>query len=403
MGLNPRNGYSLVEVMMGLAILAAIILAANGHMVKIMQQASKVSALGRVDTSFRGFGQRLMFDLQLADVALSFQRLPIPLSGCANTTGKLKPGPCVYQLKDKLLIPPNSSWTSAKAVEFFRDYDSNLNAHGINGLTTDDMKNFQMKRLTRLPIDEQMYAAWVIKDEKSMPFTMMSRTSAVAYFIVADEFASSSPSSTAGRFVMMRGSDSNIALDTMARKLMVVFNGYAPTQYFVQKIGNIINCRLQSCLSIAKALNPAFDMTKLTEFYAIELLPIKATPFNVPLPVADLGAWGAQPASEFMFPTQYPSISLPGSPNLTAPADARKLMHFYHVHQLKAQLLAIPVEFKGYYFEKAKGDKKRMLCKKISGDLAPQIDTVLNDVPQDAFGVFGRKLGTQDVSFFIYK
>src|SRR5690242_11841575 len=116
-----NDGYSMIEIMFGLGLLMIIVLAANGQMFKIMKQAHKVTELGRQDSSFRGFGQRFMFDLQQADVALSFQRLPIPLSGCSVDNGKPKPGACVFQMNGKKLIPSTTAFGATKAIEFFSD------------------------------------------------------------------------------------------------------------------------------------------------------------------------------------------------------------------------------------------------------------------------------------------
>ncbi|WP_141734216.1 hypothetical protein [Oligoflexus tunisiensis] len=395
-------GYSLLEIMFGLGLLAIVVMVANGQMFHIMKQARKVTDMGKQDSSFRGFGQRFMFDLQLADVALSFQRLPIPLTGCDSAGGKLKPGPCVYRMDGKKLVASSTKLGNARAIEFFSDLDSSLKAEGLKG-ATDEVKIVRMSKINNTQAAKNTFATWVLKDETSTPFTMMSRTHSGAYFTLADEYASSSPSGAAGRFVIMRGNSDDIDAADLKGRLMVVFNGYNPDQYFVQKIGQVIDCNNKGCDRIAKALNPMADTSTLEGHFAIELQPISGAPLGIPVTASGLGTWGLQGESQFMFPTQYASIHMASHSDFTPPIDARRMLHFYHSEQVRAQLLAIPIEFKGYYFEKSKGKKKRLLSKKITGAREAQVDVVLNDVDKNAYGVFARKIGTQDVSFFIYE
>ncbi len=401
---KKEDGFSLIEVMFGLGILLIVVLAANGQMMKIVKQAKKAADLGKQDSSFRGFGQRFMFDLQQADVALSFQRLPIPVSGCDLVGSALKPGPCVYQLKDKKLEPAKAKFDKARAIEFFSDLDSSLKGLGVNGSATDPLTVVQMKKLSGIDTESQNFATWVLKDESSAPFPLMSRSAEGIHFTVADEYATSKPGAAAGRFVMMRGSSSNVDLDKVRNRLMVVFNGFSPNQYFVQRIQRVIDCKQKgSCDTIAKALNPAADLSKLAEFVAIELRPMVNIPFKIPLAISGLGSWGSQSEAKFMFPTENASLLLPDHVDFETPIDARRILHFFHTQRLKSQILAIPVEFKGYFFEKIRGNKKRLMCATLTDETMSKPDVVLNDVPQDSYGIFARKIGTQDVSFFIYE
>lgn len=436
--MDRQRGFTLTEIMMAAAITVLLIMGAQVFLNKTLKRAKLLENSGKTDTSFRSFGQKLIFDLQAADTAIYFQRLPIPVSGCDSKSGFIKDGPCVYETLDspsaddpkksiKILRPSSliSKLGSIKTMDFYADRDANLVASPSTFTISKTIDNpFYIRAMTsidpRLILsfrDHPTYTTWVLKSPSSPAFPMMIRSSlqddnkrqlGTVYFTVADESASSSPPTAAGRWVILRANQANVPVDQLVGKAIAFYNSYDPQQFLLQKINAALNCAKQSCDQITNALgmNPKSSTPNSENFVAFELTPLPLLPVTIPN-ASDAGSWWSQNPNQFAFPSEYPSFFAADTSDFTAPADLRKLIHYYHTlrdinnQPYRYQMIGLPVDIMLYSLESQGNDGKKRLVRQAFLDNAKP-SKVLDDIPADSVAVFARKIGTKEISFYTY-
>lgn len=396
------RGFTLVEMLFAVVIVSVLTLAAIGFFKQFTLQARKVTDAGRMDGAFRSFGQHFLVDVKGADAALHFQRLPVPTSGCGLD------GPCLLQLKaDETLAPASSSVVGgAETVDFFSDRSAELKTRSLGSkggktqLRFEPPVNLSAIRGT----DQRIYAAWTLKSPSSPPFVLMTRSRTADYFVFAEQFASGSPSGSAGRWVIFEGSRADIEVEDLALGLVAVYNGHDPSQYFIQRIKSAISCRTNAnCKTIAKALNPGFDVGLFASqpYFAFELEPVSENALSRFLPPAKgiKTRWWSQPQSHYMFPSLSASLNDAEDKDFATPIDARKLAHYYHAQQMKSQLMAVPIELRAYRIERKR--KSKILYEETFPNGRKKV--ALEDIPEKQSVVFGRLLGTSSVSVLLYE
>lgn len=438
---RPESGFTLTEMMVALALTGVVLAGAFGFLNRVLKHAKIMNYNASIDTSFRSFGQQLIFQLQAADAAVHFQRLPIPLSDCDSRDGFIKDGPCLYELLDlpsskdpnkmiKKLRPSTltNKLAPAQAIEFYADRDSELKTSPAAFTISKSVASpFNVKGMTALNpralLDfntRPTYAAWVLKGPQSAAFPMMTRSKLLnkrkqdmgdVFFTVADESGDSSPPSSIGRWVLLRANQPAIPLDQLVGSAMVMYNSYDPQQFILQKVKAAKSCGGSDCDSIAYAikLDPhIFRNGNPQNFVAFELEPLEQLPVMVPN-LSFYGSWWSQESNRFSFPTELPSFFAPSNPDFVLPTDVRRLMHFYHTlrdsnqQPYRYRFIGLPIEIMLYSLEKQDNTgKMQMVRRTFPNKMSGAPIRVLNDIPSDSAAIFGRKIGTKEISFFIY-
>lgn len=403
------RGFTLIEMLFAVAIMAVLAVAALGFFENFNQQARKTTELGRADSAFRSFGQKFLGQLQAADAAVAFQRLPVPVGGCGN--GDDQDGPCLLKLdaEEKLVAAESSLVGNATSVDFFADRSGSLSTRSLgdaaSGLILRYGKPLDLSQMRARK--ERVYATWRLKDETSKPFVMMTRTRGADYFNFVGALAYSSPSN---RWVPWTGARPDINVQSLVGGLLAVYNGYDTRQYFVQRVVNAINCTNQLSNCKTRLGLAASDTNLNTNAYALELenLTVEAINLSRYMPaVAAASSWGAQAAALYMFPTLTASLEDAANTDFATPIHVRRLQHYFNSKNQKAQFMAVPIELHSYFL-KNKG-KRRVLLRQTYP--SSQAVVMLEDIgPQKTENngsqptvVFARLLGTSNVSVMLYE
>lgn len=398
-----QRAFTLIETLFGVAIFAILVVGSIGFLQQFLEKSKQINSLARADGPFRSFGQKFATQLRGADVALAFQRQPVPTDGCGLE------GPCLLKLDEheKLLPAGASQVGGATTINFFSDTVGALTSKkiaSVSGKTRilySPPANLSALKGTK----DRVYAGWTLKDSASPAFVVMTRERTADSFSFLTPLATSNPSAAAGRWVIFQGSRDDLVAQSLIGSLLAIYNGHNTSQFLVQKITNAVSCADSIiCQNVAKALNPAFPLTNLTQapHYALELQALDATMMPGLLQTGGhiTTTWWEQPLALYMFPSLTASIYNNASSDFASPLDVRKLAHFYNSEKIKSELMAVPVEVYSYTLKNQTSKKRKLVSKRFSDS---KQSVVMEDIPAKQKVVFARLLGTSNVSVFLYE
>lgn len=403
---NTERGFSLMEVIIGVALLMIIGIGATTALNQYMKHSSRITMYGQQDTAFRSFAGEFNSLLKNSNVAPHFQRFPIPVSGCSLN------GPCVQKLNiasQAFEAASTTDFGGATAIEFFSDYNANLFEQPAFGNGV-DVKIKYRKRLDLRSIKSDKaydyYTTWTLIDPNSKPFIVLSKSNAAGYLSFPDAYATASPNGAIERWTIFKGYG-NINISDFKKSFLAFYNGYNARQYWIQKIDDMISCsaNLTFCKKVSVTLNPSQSTTSLSNgYYAVKTSAITETLLGSTfLPsITTYGQWWSQSAAAYLFPSSIGSFFMVQNSDFASPFDVRKVTHFFHSQTVRSQFLAIPVNLNSYGLKTVKG-KNRLVLRTIPQISAKQETTVMNDIPLDSKVVFARKIGTNQISVILYK
>lgn len=404
------RGFTLIEMLFAVAIMAVLAVAALGFFENFNQQARKTTELGRADSAFRSFGQKFLGQLQAADAAVAFQRLPVPVGGCGN--GDDQDGPCLLKLdaQERLVAAESSLVGNATSVDFFADRSGSLSTRSLgdaaSGLILRYGKLLDLSQMRARK--ERVYATWRLKDETSKPFVMMTRSRGADYFNSIEVLGTGSPGN---RWVAWTGARPDINVQGLVGGLLAVYNGYDTRQYFIQRVVNALNCTNELNQCKARIGNGASDLNLSPNAYALELENLTTETINLSkfMPaVTSASTWGAQAAALYMFPTLTASIEDAAKADFATPVHMRRLLHYFNSETgQKSKFMAVPIELHSYFL-KNKGKRRALLRQTYPSS---KVVVMLEDIgPQKTENngsqptvVFARLLGTSNVSVMLYE
>ena len=376
MTLFNNRGFTLIETLAAVMLISIVFMGVIEGANQFFSTSVAAIQLGSQDKVRRKFGLDFISAIESADISLHFQHLPITAGGTC-VTGQ----PCVQSLSSSNVLQPYAL-AGASTVEFFRDAQGTLapgTAFGNN--VQGDVNASQVIQNLPLSIGANLtstpvYVTWPLVDENSGAFVLLKSTSLGVSFTFPDTFATPSPPDSAGNWAIFSASAAGIAPSSLAGNLLVIYNAYSDNQFFFQTITNAMDCSqppapaASQCTTIASSLNSTFNTGCLNSavgskacptgsvgtngqtqnYYALNLQTVDSTAFSAFLPagVPSAGTWGSQSADFFIFPTAFFSVTNANEPDLTASADIRKIVHFYHSNALQESFFAIPVEARAY-------------------------------------------------------
>ncbi len=401
-----EKGFTLTEMLIAVALLMVMAIGATSALNRYMKQADRITKFGAQDSAFRSFAHEFNSLLKNSNVALFFQRLPIPTTGCGLS------GPCVMKLhvdQQKFEAVNSTDFNGADAIEFFSDYEAKLYEQKMIAGDADTKIKFRKRLdLRRIKNNKEYdyYTTWTLIDRSSKPFVVLSKSKAEGYLTFQDAYGTANPPSTTGRWAIMKGfGDINVA--DFKKSLLAFYNGYNARQFWIQKVENMVSCSSNPtfCAQISTALNPSMPTSILaSSYYAVNTAPVTSSDMGASfLPsITAFGTWWTQPSGLYTFPTSVASMYHPQNSDLASPLDVRKVSHFYHGKGLKSQIMAIPVNLVSYALEK-QNNRFQLKMKTLPQYTGKPEITVMNDIPPTNKVIFARKIGTNQVSVLLYK
>lgn len=390
------RGFTLVEMLFAVAIVGFLGLAALGFFEGFSKQARVATDLGKMDGAFRSFGQKFQNQLQSADAAQAFQRLPVPVGGCGAD------GPCVLKLDaSNKLVAANASLVGGVTwVDFFADRSATLSTRSL-GEANAGLKLRYGKPLNLAALrssKERVYTTWRLNDTASKPFVMMTRSRTNEYFELINVFGTSTPAS---RWVPWTSTSPDVNVQSLVGSLVVIYNGYDTNQYFVQRIVNALNCTNARNACLARFSLQTSDNRLDENAYALELAHVTDSDINLSaympaLPVSS--GWGSQPASIYMFPTLTASIEHATNTDFSTPTHVLKLEHYFHTTPHKAHFIAVPIELHSYTLKQS-GKRLSLVRRTFPSN---QSSVMLDDIPLNQSVIFSRLIGSSNVSVMLY-
>lgn len=394
---------------MGVVIFGILMLGLTSMFDSNLKKQKKLRDKTQFDNSFKGFGQRLQHLLKGADVATSFQLLPIRYKACDSN------GPCFFTMDSKGTMGnvKKSEIGNLAGINFFRD--EGVKAFDRPFLSKADpvrLKYFKKPRYpnhVKLSKSKRYFAGWKLKDVNKIPFNIISRVDFPGYFTFDDALAKSNPPDN---YAVLKGSGSGLPVGELDGSLVAIYNAYNPKEYFFRKISKAGVCTPGNiCVNLVKARNPALvgeykKKFNAKNYYFLQLTePSDVGSFISSSGVRMAGSWWKQSAKDYSFPYKMPSIYHAGHMDFRK-ADIHSLEHYHHTLinsetgvQIKSKFVIIPVSFKKIYLTAQGKEKKKLIMKTY--EKPKLVKTILSDLPLEAEVFFSRQLSTNRVSAFV--
>lgn len=411
--LEKNKGFTLVEVLIGILIMGVLMAGLSSMFDSTLKKKKKLKEQALFDNSFKGFGQRFQHLLKGADVATSFQLLPVRYKDCTGD------GPCFFTMDagGKIGTMAKSMLGGLNGINFFKD--SGIKAYDRPLLTKDHPARIKYFRMPKYPTEVKMskgkryFVGWKLKSLEKFPFTMVSRSGFPGYFELPSELATSKPT---GSYVILKGSGSGLPVKEIENQLMIFYNGFNSKTYFFSKINKTGTCTPSNiCPSIVSSRAPTQvdkfkSLFKSGEYYYASIeVPKDVGSFISSTSVRMVGNWWGQNSSEYPFPFKKSTIEDTVSPegrNDLKKADPFTMEHYLHTvrnpltnSKVNSQLFAIPVSFVKLYLKK-QTDKTKKLVMQTYEDRR-KLKTILSDLDMNAEVYFSRQLSTNKVSAFV--
>jgi prepilin-type N-terminal cleavage/methylation domain-containing protein len=394
-----NKGFTLVEAMIGILVLAVLMLGLSNIFDSTLKKKKKLQDKSLFDNSFKGFGQRWQQLLKGGDVASTFQMLPVRYKNCTSD------GPCFFSMDNKGIMGnlSRSDLGGLGGVNFFND--SGIRVYKRPLLKKNDSARIIYFKRPRYSLEvkrsrgKRYFVGWKLKGLKTSPFTMLSRSDFPGYFQFPVALGQHDPRTD---YIILKGSSKGLPVKNIVNQLMVFYNAYNSKSYFFKQIMEAGVC---APTNICKDLAPDswVDKPKMNsgKYYYLKIVkPTDLSAFVSGTGVNMVGKWNGQRASEYSFPYQRPTISDPSDEAQDLfDADPRKMQHYSDQKKLDSQIVAVPVSFKKLQLV-AQGSKKKKLVMSTFENPS-KYKTVLNDLHLDSEVYFSRQLSTNKVSAFV--
>ena len=351
--LRDNQGFSLTEIMIGAAVSVVIAFGVYQGLQLFQSTSKKIEATSATTTEIQQAGSYFSQFAESAAIALRFQHLPIPISGCATDS------PCIRQLVKNELQPVSpeglsllsalkSSNGKVNSIEFFKDQSGDL-------YTNPDNLNIRNSPPITLPtklISSNYYATWPLYTDQSAPFVILKKKESFSGYFAMDKKTSEGSTFTDPYTVFSPNIGSTAAsstssppssdmLNSLVNNLVAVYDSRNPEIYTIKVIsevpkpcypGGADKPPIPECRITPPAPAPTPAPPYCLNCIAVRLDPVTNFDLYSPSRTPKPSTWGSQ--SIYAFPTNYSTIqAIDGTTSLARtllgpPADVRMLSHY---------------------------------------------------------------------------
>lgn len=394
-----NKGFTLIEALIGIVVLAVLMLGLTSVFDETLKKKKKLKEKSLFDNSFKGFGQQFQYLLKGADVATSFQMLPVKFKSCKSD------GPCFFSMdnKGRRSDLKRSHLGGLRGLNFFKDTGIKVYERPLfrknNAARQIYFKKPRYPAEVKRSKGMRHFVGWKLKSIGKFPFTMLSRSDFPGYFEFPAGLGTSSPSSD---YIILKGSQKGLPVGSIIGQLMVFYNAYNSKAYFFKQVEKAGVCTLTNvCNTIAP--ETWLDKPKLNSgiYYYLKLQrPSNLKEFTASTGVNMIGKWYGQNRDGYSFPYERPSISDPSDlAKDLEKSDPRTFQHYGTQMKISTQIIGVPVSFKKIYLVKQSSKKKKLIMTTFENPKRHK--TILNDLDNEAEIFFSRQLSTNKMSAFV--
>ena len=403
------NGFSMVELMIGVGLVALIALFASQFGTNFSKNRSDVQKFVE-QSSFGAYGPRFTKIAETADLSSLFLRLPISTS-CTSLNM-----PCLKKIDPT--TGESSSFSSSglpKYFEFYKDKEAVFiptKANSFKNAASFDAYYLSNKNLLDTVMSSVVNEAsvvWPLTSASSPEFPVLTRSvSDVSFSFVG---ASASTTAQYGKYVLVNYiSGDTSGLLSLIGSPVVVYNPYYPQQFIIQYLSEIVSCKtnISACknaftgnTAVLSAINQNSLIIILKEIDAVQYGNFAPNLKNYsPISLTSTGDWS------YLFPTKTPNLKAAtsdSSSDLSSPIALARWAHFYHANSMDpSDLFIMPVRW-SVYFLRSVPDKDQYfsLIRRDFNGLKNHIETTEISLIKGSV-MFSRKIGTKTLRFSVY-
>jgi prepilin-type N-terminal cleavage/methylation domain-containing protein len=444
---NRQKGFSLVEMMVAMAIIVGLVAAGFTAMEYFNKQTKKEFKKLDDIQEFTQLTKDISKFVEGAGVSTAYLNMPIKKE-CDESTGRpclRKIGPDPVSGGEGLLAASSGDYPAVlggnACVQFYRDSFGKMTEKesfpGINNsIYKAKTKSFNDFRYEAS--EKELYATWELKDDSSAPFMLIKRRSTPVVFKLSGHGDLHTGQSGDSDYTFFYSDSPVQNMQDLIGYPFLVYSTLFLDQYLIKIADDVVSCgeNLSKCLSEQKKMKKAgMEQTELasagatpidaSKIYIIKFRSIpESDPFfqevyqKLSIPSGCLSGWDStrQSMNMFFFPTKAFSVvqNSGTSSILTYPVNeteikVESLAHYYgdlsdpekglvSSRVLHGMMNALPIDIVRYKVKTEPTTNKKQLVSELFYALGNKEKVKINELKAPFY--FARRLGTQELSLW---